>query len=147
MGVVIAVQLPWLQREHRLAVRAVQARALGGPGHGHDVRFRLDAVHHPGTWRPFLAWRRAGAHWPGAKGCSWRTHLAWASRSLLTGLAFGRLSGALRFARIHSRAISVVSGALLAALGLLIITGEVGTISSWSSSVLQHIGLGGLATG
>jgi cytochrome c-type biogenesis protein len=66
---------------------------------------------------------------------------------VVTGLAFGRLSGALRFARRHSRAISVASGALLAALGLLIITGEVGTISSWSSSVLQHIGLGRLATG
>ena len=66
---------------------------------------------------------------------------------VVTGLAFGRLSGALRFARRHSRAVSLVSGLVLATLGVLIITGEVGTISSWSSSFLQHIGLGGLATG
>ena len=43
--------------------------------------------------------------------------------------------------------VSLSSGLLLAALGVLIITGEVGVLSSWSQSVLQHIGLGSLTTG
>ena len=43
---------------------------------------------------------------------------------VVTGLAFGRLSGALRFARRHSRAVSLVSGLVLATLGVLIITGR-----------------------
>jgi hypothetical protein len=43
--------------------------------------------------------------------------------------------------------VSIASGALLAALGVLIITGEVGVVSSWSNSLLEHIGLGGLASG
>lgn len=63
-----------------------------------------------------------------------------------TGLAFGRLSGALRFARKHSRAVSLSSGALLAALGVLMVTGEVGVVSSWTQGLLQHIGLGGLTS-
>jgi cytochrome c-type biogenesis protein len=65
---------------------------------------------------------------------------------ILTGLAFGRLSGALSFARRHSRVMSGASGLVLAALGVLIITGEVGVVSSWSSSLLHDVGLGSLAT-
>jgi hypothetical protein len=38
---------------------------------------------------------------------------------VVTGLAFGRLSGALPFARRHSRAISLVPDYVLAALGIL----------------------------
>jgi cytochrome c-type biogenesis protein len=66
---------------------------------------------------------------------------------ILTGLAFGRLSGALAFFRRHSRAVSAGSGLVLAALGVLLITGEVGVVSSWSSSLLHDVGLGALATG
>ena len=66
---------------------------------------------------------------------------------VLTGLALGRLSGALAFARRHSRSVSTTSGLVLAALGVLLITGEVGVVSSWSSSLLHDVGLGTLATG
>jgi len=66
---------------------------------------------------------------------------------VLTGLALGRLSGALALARRHSRSVSAASGLVLAALGVLLITGEVGVVSSWSSSLLHDVGLGTLATG
>jgi cytochrome c-type biogenesis protein len=66
---------------------------------------------------------------------------------ILTGLAFGRLSGALTFARRHCRAVSVASGLVLATLGVLLIAGEVGVVSSWSSSLLHDVGLGTLASG
>ena len=39
------------------------------------------------------------------------------------------------------------SGLVLAALGVLLITGDVGVVSSWSSSLLHDVGLGTLATG
>lgn len=66
---------------------------------------------------------------------------------VLTGVAFGHLSSALSFARRHSRALSLASGLVLAALGLLMVTGEVGTLSSWTSTVLERIGLGTLVNG
>ena len=47
MGVLIAFQLPWLQREHRFAVLPSRL-GLGRPGHGHDLCLRLDTLHHAG---------------------------------------------------------------------------------------------------
>lgn len=65
---------------------------------------------------------------------------------VVTGVAFGRMSGALRFARRHARWISLGSGLLLAGLGALMVTGEVGAISSWVSSLLDRAGMGALTT-
>lgn len=60
------------------------------------------------------------------------------------GFAFGRLSCALSVARRHTRGITAVSGLVLAALGLAFVVGQVGTLSSWFASLLQHLGLGSL---
>ncbi len=146
MGVVIAVQLPWLQREHRVAVQPSRLGPWVAPVMGMTFAFGWTPCITP-VLAAVLGLASSGGTLARGEGMLVAYSLGLGVPFVVTGLAFGRLSGALRFARIHSRAISVVSGALLAALGLLIITGEVGTISSWSSSVLQHIGLGGLATG
>lgn len=65
---------------------------------------------------------------------------------IASGLALGRLSGALGFARRHSRVVGLLSGLLLAALGALLVTHEVGVVSSWVSDVMGHVGLGRLTT-
>jgi cytochrome c-type biogenesis protein len=146
MGVLIAIQLPWLQREHRMAVQPSRLGPWVAPVMGMTFAFGWTPCITP-VLAAVLGLASSGGTLARGEEMLVAYSVGLGVPFVLTGLAFGRLSGALLFARRHSRAISVASGALLAALGLLIITGEVGTISSWSSSFLQHIGLGGLATG
>ena len=65
---------------------------------------------------------------------------------IAAGVAFGRLTGVLRFARVHLRAINMVSGLLLAGLGVLLLTGDLHLLSTGFSDILQAIGLGRLAS-
>ncbi len=62
------------------------------------------------------------------------------------GVAFGRLTGVLGWARTHVRAINVVSGLVLSALGVLLLSGDLHVLSTWAGSVLDHIGLRRLST-
>lgn len=146
MGVVIAFQLPWLQREHRFAVRPSRLGPWAAPVMGMTFAFGWTPCITP-VLAAVLGLASSGG--PLARGEEMLVAYSFGLGVpfVLTGLAFGRLSGALGFARRHSRAVSIASGALLAALGVLIITGEVGVVSSWSNSLLEHIGLGGLASG
>jgi cytochrome c-type biogenesis protein len=65
---------------------------------------------------------------------------------VVAGVAFGRLTGVLTFARAHLRAINVVSGLLLAGLGVLLLTDNLHVLSTWFSDVLSALGLGRLST-
>ncbi len=65
---------------------------------------------------------------------------------LLTGLAFERLTGVLARVRRRLGLIDLVSGLLLAAFGLLLLTGQLHTLSSAASSLLQDLHLGRLST-
>jgi cytochrome c-type biogenesis protein len=65
---------------------------------------------------------------------------------VLAGVAFGRLTGVLAFARRHARAINFVSGVLLAGLGVLLVTDRLYLLSNWFSDLLNAVGLGGLST-
>ncbi len=62
------------------------------------------------------------------------------------GVGFGRLTGVLTFARTHMRAINLVSGALLAGLGVLLVTDNLHLVSSMFSDLLSWLGLGRLST-
>jgi cytochrome c-type biogenesis protein len=62
------------------------------------------------------------------------------------GVAFGRLAGVLGFARRHVRIINLVSGLVLAALGVLLLTDNVTVLSTFFSRLLDDIGLDRLAT-
>ncbi|MDQ2724870.1 MAG: cytochrome c biogenesis CcdA family protein [Actinomycetota bacterium] len=62
------------------------------------------------------------------------------------GFAFGRLSGVFGLARRHARAINVVSGLVLAALGVLLLTNDLHVLSTWFGNVLNDLGLGRLST-
>ena len=65
---------------------------------------------------------------------------------IAAGVAFGRLTGVLTFARTHLRVINLVSGLLLAGLGVLLLTGNLHVLSTGFSDILQALGLGRLAT-
>ena len=65
---------------------------------------------------------------------------------ILVGVGFGRLTGVLAFARRHVRAINLVSGVLLAALGILLLTNNLHLLSNWFSDILRGLGLGRLST-
>jgi cytochrome c-type biogenesis protein len=62
------------------------------------------------------------------------------------GVAFGRLTVVLAFARAHLRVINLVSGLLLAGLGVLLLTDNLHVLSTWFSDVLSDVGLGRLST-
>jgi cytochrome c-type biogenesis protein len=146
MGAVIAFQLPWLQREHRFAVRPSRLGPWAAPVMGMTFAFGWTPCITP-VLAAVLGLASSGGTLARGEEMLVAYSFGLGVPFVLTGLAFGRLSGALGFARRHSRAVSMASGALLAALGVLIITGEVGVVSSWSNSLLEHIGLGGLASG
>jgi cytochrome c-type biogenesis protein len=65
---------------------------------------------------------------------------------VVAGLAFGRLTGVLAFARAHLRLINLVSGVLLAGLGVLLLTDNLHVLSTWFSDMLSALGLGRLST-
>lgn len=65
---------------------------------------------------------------------------------VVAGLAFGRLSGVFGYDRRHVRVINVVSGLILAALGVLLLTDNLHVLSTWFGDLLGAIGLGGLST-
>ncbi len=146
MGVLIAFQLPWLQREHRFAVRPSRLGPWAAPVMGMTFAFGWTPCITP-VLAAVLGLASSGGTLARGEEMLVAYSFGLGVPFVLTGLAFGRLSGALGFARRHSRAVSLVSGALLAALGVLIITGEVGVVSSWTNSLLDHIGLGALASG
>ena len=65
---------------------------------------------------------------------------------VVAGVAFGRLGGVFGWAKRHVRAINLVSGLLLAGLGVLLLTGNLHWLSTWVSDFLNAIGLGRLST-
>lgn len=146
MGVVLAFQLPWLQREHRFAVRPSRLGPWAAPVMGMTFAFGWTPCITP-VLAAVLGLASSGGTLARGEEMLVAYSFGLGVPFVLTGLAFGRLSGALGFARRHSHVVSVVSGGVLAALGVLILTGEVGVVSSWSNSLLDHIGLGGLASG
>jgi cytochrome c-type biogenesis protein len=146
MGVVLALQIPWLQREHRMAVHPSRLGPWVAPVMGMTFAFGWTPCITP-VLAAVLGLASSGGTLARGEEMLVAYSLGLGVPFVVTGLAFGRMSGALRFARRHSQVISLVSGLVLAALGVLIITGQVGTISSWFSSALQHMGLGSLTSG
>ncbi len=55
-------------------------------------------------------------------------------------LLFGRLTGALRWMNRHALALNRVAGALLVALGVLVVSGRLGVLGVWLTEVLPSIG-------
>ena len=59
----------------------------------------------------------------------------------LVGVFFGRLSGAVRWLSRYSRVVNRVAGALLMAVGVLMLTGLLPRIAAWMYRLLP-IGVG-----
>ena len=57
------------------------------------------------------------------------------------GLALNRLTGAFDWFKRHYRAISLVSGLLLAGFGVLLLTNRVSRVSSWLVEMMGRVGL------
>ncbi|MDQ1376902.1 MAG: cytochrome c-type biosis protein [Acidimicrobiaceae bacterium] len=62
---------------------------------------------------------------------------------IVAGLAFGRLAGVFEWVRAHLGAVNLVSGLLLAALGVLLLTDNVHRLSNWFIKLpgLNHFNL------
>jgi cytochrome c-type biogenesis protein len=63
---------------------------------------------------------------------------------LITAVAFNRATVAFRWLRDHYVIITAVSGAVLIAMGLLLLTGEMTQLNSEARKVLESIGIGDL---
>jgi cytochrome c-type biogenesis protein len=61
---------------------------------------------------------------------------------VLSGVAFGRLTGVFGFARRHSRLINVVAGTLLVSFGVLLVTNQVGWLAGRLIDLMEWMGLG-----
>lgn len=146
MGALLAFQLPWFQQQRRLAIAPSKLGPWVAPVMGMTFAFGWTPCITPAL-AAVLGLASSGGTLARGEEMLVAYSLGLGVPFVVTGLAFGRLSAAFRFFRRHSRAVSLVSGSVLAALGVLIITGEVGTLSAWSSSFMQNIGLGGLASG
>lgn len=147
MGLVLAgvLRLPWFQRERRLWVQPSKLGPWAAPVMGMTFAFGWTPCIGPVLAAVLGLASSAGTLARGEEMLV-AYSLGLGAPFVATGLAFGRLSGALAFARRHSRAVSVGSGVVLAALGVLMIAGGIGEVSSWWQHVLEHLGLGGLAT-
>ena len=60
------------------------------------------------------------------------------------GVAFGRLGGTFAWVKRHFRAINVTSGVVLAAFGLVLVTGNVGWLAARLIDMMDAVGLDGL---
>jgi len=65
---------------------------------------------------------------------------------LVTGLAFGRLTGLYAGARRGMWVVNVVAGGVLVAFGILLLTGQLGWLSAQFSDLMNHLGLHRLTT-
>lgn len=65
---------------------------------------------------------------------------------LVTGLAFGRLTGAFSWVKSHFAVITMVSAGALAFFGLLLVLNRLTWVTVQLQSALQAVGLGGLVT-
>jgi cytochrome c-type biogenesis protein len=63
---------------------------------------------------------------------------------LITAVAFNRATVAFRWLRDHYLIITAVSGAVLIAMGVLLLTGEITQLNSEARKVLESIGIGDL---
>jgi cytochrome c-type biogenesis protein len=59
------------------------------------------------------------------------------------GVAFGRLAGVLAWVKAHLRIVNLVSGLLLAGLGVLLLTDNIHRLSNWFVKLpgLNHFNL------
>ena len=62
------------------------------------------------------------------------------------GVAFGRLTRVFAWVRRHFRVLNGVSGAVLATVGVLLLTGRMGQVSSFLIRVMDSAGLGWLTS-
>ena len=62
---------------------------------------------------------------------------------IVSGVAFGRVAGVFAWARRHARVINLVSGLVLAALGVLLLTNDIHRLSNWLTGLpgLGHFNL------
>lgn len=60
---------------------------------------------------------------------------------VLSGVAFGRLTGVFTWVKRHFRLINVVSGLLLATFGFILLTNNVHVLSSWFGDLLRTLHL------
>jgi len=65
---------------------------------------------------------------------------------VLTGLAFGRLTGLVARVRRRLTVVHVVGAAVLIAFGVLLLTNQLGWLAGEMQQVMRHMGLGRLTT-
>jgi cytochrome c-type biogenesis protein len=60
---------------------------------------------------------------------------------LAVGLAFGRFAAPLAWVKRHAKALTLVSAAVLAVFGLILLLDELPRVTAWLSDVMDSIGL------
>jgi cytochrome c-type biogenesis protein len=147
MGLVFAglIRPEWLLRERRLHVRPSRLGPFAAPVMGMAFAF---------GWTPCI-----GPALAAVLGLASSSHTLGRGELMLVafslglgvpfvafGVAFGRLAGVLGFVRRHVRLINLLSGLVLAAFGVLLLTDNVHVLQTFFSNLLDDLGLNRLAT-
>ncbi|MGH9122905.1 MAG: cytochrome c biogenesis CcdA family protein, partial [Acidimicrobiales bacterium] len=147
MGLLLAgvIRVPWLMRERRFSPLPSKLGEWAAPVMGMAFAF---------AWTPCI-----GPALAAVLSLAGDTHTLGRGEAMLVayslglgvpfivfGVAFGRLAGVLEIARRHARTVSLVSGLVLAALGVILLTGNLHFLSSFFTRVLDDLGLRSLST-
>ncbi len=129
-----------------LARGPVPARRVGRTPHGHGVRVRVDTLHRAGARRGAQSGQRHPHPGPGRGHAGGLLPRVWACRSCWPGWPLAASPGCWPSPGPICALINVVSGLLLATLGVLLLTDNLHVLSTWFSDLLSALGLGRLST-
>ena len=142
MGLAFAgvISPAFMQREHRLHVRPSQLGSWAPPIMGMAFAF---------GWSPCIGPALAAVlSLASDQQTLFRGELMLLTYSLglgvpfvIAGVAFGRLAGVFAWVKRHFRVVNLVSGLILAAFGVLLLTNSVHYLSSFFINLLDHVGL------
>ena len=133
--------VPRLNREWRPDALISRAGSGGPLIAGRRLRLRLDAVHRPDAGRDPDRRLDAGRARATARVLLLFYSLGLSVPFLLTALAFTRAWGAFRWLRDRYVAITAVSGLVLIAMGVLLLTGELTRLNNEAQQALDSLGL------
>lgn len=147
MGLLFAgvIRPGWLAREHRFQVLPSRLGSWGAPVMGMAFAFGWTPCIGPALGA-VLALASSGPTLARGEVMLLAYSLGLGVPFVVLGVAFGRLSGALRWIRGHIRTVNLVSGLALSGLGLLLLTGDLHVLSTFFTNLLDHLGLRRLST-
>ncbi len=141
----LVLRAPWLYRELRFHPSPSRLGPLAAPVTGVAFGFGWTPCIGP-VYASVLAVASDSGRAAQAAGLLAAYTLGLGVPFLATGLAFGRLEGALRWVKQHTTHVTAASATILGLLGVLLVLNRLTWVTSETQTVFRSIGLGRLVT-